>query len=135
MYWDIKENKRTGAGIPDRFNCAVVVERGEGEGFMATTEVTVDTPVGNGFLSRPWGREKPVMFAPGTVFGRQPSTKILESLAEDEWRKLAPFDGEWENRFTDEVLRRLTLEKAKENKKEEVLLLDEGAVEGESDDR
>ena len=53
MYWDIKENKRTGAGIPDRFNCAVVVERGDdGDAFVATTEVTVDTPMGYVYVPR-----------------------------------------------------------------------------------
>lgn len=39
VYWDMKENKRTKEGIPDRLNVGVVVEREEGASFTASVDV------------------------------------------------------------------------------------------------
>lgn len=97
VYWNIRENKRTKEGIPDQLNMGVVVER-EGS-FVATVEVTVDTPFVNSVFGTPWSKNRPALFVPGVPMGKQPRTNKFEDLTEDEWRSMVPFDGEWENRF------------------------------------
>jgi hypothetical protein len=103
VYWDIKENKRTQHGIPDRLNVAVIVER-EGP-FTAHVEVTVDTPIANGIFAFPWSKNKPVAFAPGVVIGEQPKTTKFDELTDADWRSMIPYEDEWENKFTEETLR------------------------------
>ena len=98
----MKENKRTKKGIPDRLNVAVVVER-EGA-FIASVEVTVDTPVSNGAFSHPWAKNRPAAFVPGILMGAQPRTNKFDELTEEEWRRLIPFEDEWENKFTEAAL-------------------------------
>ncbi|KAE8440690.1 hypothetical protein EG329_006808 [Mollisiaceae sp. DMI_Dod_QoI] len=100
VYWDMKENKRTKEGMPDRLNVGVVVER-EGA-FTANVEVEVDTPVFNGAFSSPWEKRKPATFVPGVEMGEQLRTKKFEELSEEDWRDLVPFDEEWENIFVGE---------------------------------
>jgi hypothetical protein len=102
VYWDMRENRRTKKGIPDRLNVAVVVER-EGP-FVASVEVTVDTPVANGAFSHPWTKNNPAAFVPGVLMGAQPRTDKFEELTEEEWRRLIPFEDEWENKFTEAAL-------------------------------
>ncbi len=101
---DIKENKRTKDGIPDRINVGVVVER-EGS-FIATVEVEVTTPFMNGAFSYPWTKNSPASFVPGVVMGQQPRTRKFEQLTLDEWRALIPHEEEWENKFTESALHR-----------------------------
>ena len=103
VYWDVRENKRTKHGIPDRLNVAVVVERESA--ITAIVEVTVDTPVVSGVFGFPWSKNSPVAFVPGIVMGEQPKSDRFEVLTDDEWRALIPYDEEWENRFTEAVLR------------------------------
>ncbi len=102
VYWNIRENRRTKKGIPDRLNVAVVVER-DGP-FFASVEVTVDTPVANGAFGHPWTRNNPAAFVPGVVMGAQPRTDRVDELTEDEWKALVPFEDEWENKFTEAAL-------------------------------
>jgi len=102
VYWDMRENRRTKKGIPDRLNVAVVVER-EGA-FIASVEVTVDTPVANGAFSHPWTKNNPAAFMPGVFMGAQPRTNKFDELTEEEWRRLIPFEDEWENKFTEAAL-------------------------------
>jgi hypothetical protein len=102
VYWDMRENRRTKKGIPDRLNVAVVVER-EGA-FIASVEVTVDTPVANGAFSHPWTKNNPAAFVPGVLMGAQPRTNRFDELTEEEWRRLIPFEDEWENKFTEAAL-------------------------------
>jgi len=95
----MRENRRTKRGIPDRLNVAVVVER-EGP-FIATVEVAIDTPVANGAFSHPWTKNHPAAFVPGVLMGAQPRTNKFDELSEEEWRRLIPFEDEWENKFTE----------------------------------
>lgn len=106
VYWDVKENRKTKHGIPDRLNVAVVVER-EGT-FTASVEVTVDTPIANGVFAFPWSKNRPVAFAPGVVMGQQPKTTKFDELTEADWRTMIPYEDEWENKFTEETLRSAT---------------------------
>ncbi|CAL3966371.1 hypothetical protein PZA11_003044 [Diplocarpon coronariae] len=99
VYWDMRENKRTKEGIPDRLNVAVVIEAAEP--FVASVEVTVDTPFASGFLSHPWKRSNPAVFVPGVVMGGQPRTTAFDELTPDEWKSLIPYEEEWEGRVTD----------------------------------
>ena len=99
VYWDMRENKRTKEGIPDRLNVAVVVEA-TGP-FVASVEVVVDTPFANGFLSSPWTKSDPAVFVPGVVMGSQPRTTDFDELTQDEWKAMIPFEEEWENKLTD----------------------------------
>jgi hypothetical protein len=105
VYWDMRENKRTKEGIPDRLNVGVVVER-EGP-FVAEVEVTVDTPVLNGAFSYPWTKNNPATFVPGVKMGEQPSTERFEELSEGEWKELIPYEDEWENKLTEVALHRM----------------------------
>jgi hypothetical protein len=102
VYWDMRENRRTERGIPDRLNVAVVVEREEP--FIATVEVTIDTPVANGAFSHPWTKNNPVVFVPGVLMRVQQRTNKFDELSEEEWRRLIPFEDEWENKFTEAAL-------------------------------
>ncbi len=102
VYWDMKENRRTNGGIPDMLNVAVVVER-EGP-FVATVEVTVDTPVVNGAFSYPWTKNNPATFVPGVVMGKQPRTGRFEELSDEDWRALIPYEDEWEGKFVEVAL-------------------------------
>jgi hypothetical protein len=102
VYWDMRENRRTKKGIPDRLNVAVVVER-DGP-FVASVEVTVDTPVANGAFSHPWTKNNPAAFVPGVIMGAQPRTDRFDELTEEEWKALIPFEDEWENKFTEAAL-------------------------------
>lgn len=106
MYWDIKENKRSKEGIPDRLNIGVVVSRPEEEGkgaFSATVDVVVDTPVWSGGLSSPWEKRRPAVFVPGVEVGEwREKSRRFEELSERDWRELVPFEGEWENVFVEE---------------------------------
>jgi len=104
VYWDMRENKRTKEGIPDRLNVAVVVEREAP--FVAEVEVTVDTPVLNGAFSYPWTKNNPATFVPGIKMGEQPRTERFEELSEGEWRALIPYEEEWENKLTEVALHR-----------------------------
>ncbi|TVY81140.1 hypothetical protein LSUE1_G004973 [Lachnellula suecica] len=110
VYWDVRENKRTKEGIPDQLNMGVVVERG-GK-FVATVDVTVDTPVANSVFGSPWRKNAPALFAPGVTLGKQPSTTKFDDLTEEEWRRMVPFDGEWENRFIGSAMRMAKVEKS-----------------------
>lgn len=103
VYWDVKENKKTKHGIPDRLNVAVVVER-EGT-FTASVEVTVDTPIANSVFAFPWSKNSPVAFAPGVVMGAQPKTTKFDEMTDVDWRAMIPYEDEWENKFTEETLR------------------------------
>ncbi|KAL5329760.1 hypothetical protein ACEPPN_003278 [Leptodophora sp. 'Broadleaf-Isolate-01'] len=99
VYWDMRENKRTKEGIPDRLNVAVLVEA-YGP-FSASVEVMVDTPFANGFLSSPWRKSDPAVFVPGVIMGSQPRTTTFDELTQEEWRAMIPFEEEWENKLTD----------------------------------
>ncbi|KAG4439571.1 hypothetical protein IFR05_004919 [Cadophora sp. M221] len=99
VYWDMRENKRTKEGIPDRLNVAVLVEA-YGP-FVASVEVVVDTPFANGFLSSPWRKSDPAVFVPGVIMGSQPRTTNFDELTQEEWRAMIPFEEEWENKLTD----------------------------------
>ncbi|KAF8846536.1 hypothetical protein BDZ45DRAFT_812252 [Acephala macrosclerotiorum] len=105
--WDMKENKRTKDGIPDRLNVGIVVEREEGGAFTASVDVVVDMPVLNGAFSSPWER-RPVAFVPGVEMGESIRTRRFEELTEGDWRRLVPFE-EWESVFVDESLNRMAL--------------------------
>jgi hypothetical protein len=107
VYWDMRENRRTKKGIPDRLNVAVVVER-DGP-FVASVEVTVDTPVANGAFSHPWTKNNPAAFMPGVIMGAQPRTDRFDKLTEEEWKALIPFEDEWENKFTEAVLGKMPI--------------------------
>jgi len=100
VYWDMKENKRTKGGIPDRLNVAVVVERMGA--FTAEVQVTVDTPVMNGIFGFPWSKDRPVTFLPGVTVGGPLRTDKLEELSDEEWMALIPFEEEWEQNFTED---------------------------------
>ncbi|CZR54089.1 uncharacterized protein PAC_03972 [Phialocephala subalpina] len=106
VYWDMKENKRTKEGIPDRLIVGVVVER-EGA-FMATVDVVVDTPVLNGAFGSPWERRRPVAFVPGVEMGEGVRTRRFGELTEGDWRKLVPFE-EWESVLVGERLNNMAL--------------------------
>ncbi|KAH7354835.1 hypothetical protein BKA65DRAFT_497118 [Rhexocercosporidium sp. MPI-PUGE-AT-0058] len=99
VYWDMRENKRTKEGIPDRLNVAVLVEASGP--FVASVEVVVDTPFANGFLSSPWRKSDPAVFSPGIIMGSQPRTTKFDELTREEWRAMIPHDEEWENKLTD----------------------------------
>jgi len=103
VYWDVKENKKTKHGIPDRLNVALVVER-EGT-FTANVEVTVDTPIVNGVFAFPWSKNSPVAFTPSVAMGEQPRTDKFDELTDADWRTMIPYEEEWENKFTEETLR------------------------------
>ncbi|KAG0647998.1 Ankyrin repeat-rich membrane-spanning [Hyphodiscus hymeniophilus] len=103
VYWDVKENKRTKHGIPDRLNVAVVVER-EGV-FTASVEVSVDTPIANGIFAFPWSKTSPVTFSPEVVTGKQPRTAKFDELTNSDWRSMIPYEDEWENKFSEETMR------------------------------
>ncbi|QSZ32592.1 hypothetical protein DSL72_002171 [Monilinia vaccinii-corymbosi] len=99
-YWDVKENKRTKQGIPDRLNVGVVVYR-EGM-FSADVQVTVDTPVMDGIFGFPWSKERPVTFVPGVETGVDGvRTRKFEDLRDEDWKGLIPWDEEWGNLDTD----------------------------------
>jgi len=100
VYWDLRENRITKKGIPDRLNVGAVVER-RGP-FTATVEVTVDTPVIKGVFAFPWGRERQVVFKDSVEMGRKLRTRKFEDLREDEWKDLIPFEEEWVSKFTEE---------------------------------
>ena len=106
VYWDVKENKKTRHGIPDRLNVALVVER-EGT-FTASVVVEVDTPIANGAFAFPWTKRRPVAFVPGVVMGRQPKTTNFDELTDADWRAMIPYEEEWENKFTEETFRSAT---------------------------
>jgi hypothetical protein len=146
VYWDMRENKRTKEGIPDRLNVAVVVEAAGP--FVASVEVAVDTPFANGFWSSPWKKSNPAVFLRGVTMGEQPRTSKLDELTQEEWKALIPYEGEWESRLTDQAVRvapvqSLTLSKELEGRlaSEETLRTDalpisaEILEEEESDDR
>lgn len=103
VYWDVKENRKTKHGIPDRLNVAVVVER-EGT-FTASVEVTVDTPIVNGVFAFPWSKNSPAAFTPDVAMGEQPRTDKFDELTDADWRSMVPYEEEWENKFTEETLR------------------------------
>jgi len=102
VYWDVRENRRTKHGIPDRLNVAVMVER-EGK-FTANVEVEVDTPIANGVFAFPWSRNSPVAFSPDVVMGQQPKTTKFEDLMDSDWKTMIPYGDEWENKMTEETL-------------------------------
>ncbi|ATZ57968.1 hypothetical protein BCIN_15g04680 [Botrytis cinerea B05.10] len=95
-YWDIRENKRTKQGIPDRVDVGVVVCR-DGEGsFQGEVKVEVDTPVMRGVWGWPWGRGNSVVFMPGVESGgERVRTRRFEELGERDWRGLVGWEGEW----------------------------------------
>ncbi|RAL66686.1 hypothetical protein DID88_006368 [Monilinia fructigena] len=99
-YWDVKENKRTKQGIPDRLNLGVIVHR---EGiFSVDVQVTVDTPVMNGVFGFPWSKERPVTFVPGLEIGVDAMrTRKFEDLRDEDWKGLIHWDDEWENLVTE----------------------------------
>ncbi len=101
VYWEMRENRLTKEGIPDRLNVAVLVEASGP--FVASVEVTVDTPFANGFLSSPWRKRNPAVFFPGVQMGTQPRTTKFDELMQEEWKALIPYEEEWENRLTDAV--------------------------------
>lgn len=100
-YWDLKENKRTKEGIPDRLNVGVLVKRGMGGRFQADVEVKVDTPVLKGVFGFPWRRERPVIFEPGTEVGAEGvRTRAFEKLGDADWRGMIPWEEDWEDVVT-----------------------------------
>ncbi|KUJ11064.1 uncharacterized protein LY89DRAFT_739278 [Mollisia scopiformis] len=106
VYWDMKENKRTKEGIPDRLNVGVVVEREEVGAFTASVDIEVDTPVLSGAFSSPWEKRRPAAFVPGVEMGKWKRTRRFEELSERDWRELVPFEEEWESVFVGERMNR-----------------------------
>ncbi|KAF7915332.1 uncharacterized protein EAE98_011198 [Botrytis deweyae] len=94
-YWDVRENKLTKGGIPDRVDVGVVVCR-EGGGLMGEVRVEVDTPVMRGVWGWPWGRGSPVVFVEGVeTGGERVRTRRFEELGAGDWRGLVGWEGEW----------------------------------------
>ncbi|KAF5868743.1 uncharacterized protein Bfra_012074 [Botrytis fragariae] len=95
VYWDLKENKQTKGGIPDRVDVGVVVCRGGGA-FQGEVRVEVDTPVMRGVWGWPWGRGRPVVFVEGVeTGGERVRTRRFEELGTEDWRGLVGWEGEW----------------------------------------
>ncbi|KAF7917845.1 uncharacterized protein EAE97_011983 [Botrytis byssoidea] len=95
VYWDLRENKQTKGGIPDRVDVGVVVCR-EGGAFQAEVRVEVDTPVMRGVWGWPWGRGSPVVFVEGVeTGGERVRTRRFEELGTGDWRGLVGWEGEW----------------------------------------
>jgi len=58
----------------------------------------------NGAFSHPWTKNNPATFVPGIVMGPQPKVRKFELLGEEDWRRLVPYEEEWESKLTDEAL-------------------------------
>ncbi|KAF7914612.1 uncharacterized protein EAF01_001018 [Botrytis porri] len=96
VYWDLREDKLTKGGIPDRVDVGVVVCR-EGAGVKGEVRVEVDTPVMRGVWGWPWGKGRPVRFVEGVeTGGERVRTRRFEELGVGDWRELVGGMGEWE---------------------------------------
>ncbi|KAF7945108.1 hypothetical protein EAE96_009888 [Botrytis aclada] len=103
VYWDIRENRLTKGGIPDRVDVGVVVWREGAGAFQAEVGVQVDMPVLRGVWGWPWGRERPVVFVEGVETGvggeggrERVRTRRFEELGEGDWRALVGLGEEGE---------------------------------------
>ncbi|KAL2065847.1 hypothetical protein VTL71DRAFT_3517 [Oculimacula yallundae] len=85
-YWDVREDKRTKDGIPNKLDVAVIV--GVSGPFLAVVEVLVDTPIASGILACPWKKDSPALFVPGVQMGKQPRTNKFDELTTEEWKAL-----------------------------------------------
>ncbi|KAG4434024.1 hypothetical protein IFR05_010506 [Cadophora sp. M221] len=101
VYWDIKENRKAKQGIPDRLNVGVVINA-DGP-FQGIVEVTVDTLLKDGLFGFPWSKDSPVPFYPGVPKGPVPKVIDFESLGEEDWKAMIPYEEEWQNVLVDKA--------------------------------
>ena len=71
VYWEIKEQGKTGYGIPDELRVAILVHHGGP--FKASVEVKADTPVKNGLFSFTHGLK---MSLPSAILESQKATNL-----------------------------------------------------------
>ncbi|KAF2104436.1 hypothetical protein NA57DRAFT_70641 [Rhizodiscina lignyota] len=117
VIWTAHETKTQKHGIPDELNLAIVVEH-DGD-FQAFVEAEGKTALNITLRAWPWDRKSPLLFSPKTPLGKAPLKMEFDKLSAEDWRKLAPYVGEYQDIVTMERARAMSqanMEQAKDDK-------------------